>query len=527
MIDLPPVSILTLLVPSLLAGGAIVFALAAGPLAGPLGRVAARLDGGRAARTALALAIGIYIAWMGSASLARHWRLETETYDLGNVEQATWNTLHGRFFRMTTDPEFEMNVQHGTRFPDLPDHRWAFHVEPILLAALPVYGAVPRAETLLMIQTLLLAAGAIPACMAAGDMLGRRAAGVAFTALYLLNPNVHRANLFDVHPLAFATPFLLGAFALARTGRPRAAFACALAALACREDLAPAVALLGLLWIADGSRRLGVATVIAAAAWAALVFGWIMPHVNPQGSIFARRFVLADGPGDLLRMFVTQPGAVLSFLTRPARLAYEAYLLLPFAFLPLPAPHLLRLAAPGFATIVFSSHDASGLLRGLYHYHAVLVPGLLLGAAWALARVARRAEPARRERLRLALVAAMIFLTVATGIAWRDPAWRWPAQDRARLAVVERARRHIPPDAAVAASYILGPHVARRSDLFTLYSPNRARADTLFLADCRKAGCDGIPKARYDVAIAALRADPAWRTVFEEDGIVVLRRRPR
>ncbi len=525
MIGLSPVAILTLLGPALLAAGAIVFALAAGPLAGVVGRAAARLDGERAARAAVALAIALYVGWIGLGSLARHWRLETETYDLGNVEQATWNTLHGRFFRMTTDPEYEMNLQHGTRFPELPDHRWAFHVEPILLALLPLYAAHPRPETLLAIQTLLLAAGAIPAYVAAREMLGRRAAGVAFAGLYLLNPNLHRANLFDVHPLVFATPFLLGAFALARTGRPGSAFACALAALACREDVAPAVGILGLIWIVGGPRRLGLATVIAAAIWGALVFGWIMPHVNPQGSIFAKRFVLASGPRDLMRMIVTQPGVVLWFLTRPARLAYEAYLLLPFAFLPLGGPHLLLLAAPNFATIVFSAHDESGLLRGLYHYHAVLVPGMLLGAAWALARMGRRADPARRERLRQAAMVAMVFLTVATGIAWKDPAWARPGLDRSRLAVVHRARRLIPPDASVAASYVLGPHVARRRNLYTLYSPNHAKADYLFLADCRKEGCDGMPRARYDAEIAAFRADPAWLTVFEEDGIVVLRRK--
>jgi len=524
MIGLSPVAILAILVPSLLVAGAVVFALAAGPLAGTIGRAAARLDGGRPARAAVALAIALYVAWMGFGSLARHWRLETETYDLGNVEQAAWNTLHGRFFRMTTDPEYEMNVQHGTRFPELPDHRWAFHVEPILLAVLPIYAALPRAETLLAIQTLLLAAGAIPAYVAAREMLGRRAAGVAFAGLYLLNPNLHRANLFDVHPLVFATPFLLGAFALGRTGRPRAAFACALVALACREDVAPTVGILGLIWIAGGQRRLGVTTLIAAV-WGALVFGWIMPHVNPQGSIFAKRFVLASGPRDLMRMIVTQPGVVLWFLMRPARLAYEAYLLLPFAFFPLAGLHLLLIAAPNFTTIVFSAHDESGLLVGLYHYHAVLVPGMLLGTAWALARVARRQDPARRERARLALLAAMAFLTVATGIAWKDPAWAWPGLDRSRLAVVDRARRLIPPDASVAASYVLGPHVAQRRDLYTLYSPNHAKADFLFLANCRRNGCDGMPRARYDAEMAAFRADPAWRPVFEEDGIVVLRRK--
>ena len=524
MIGLSPVAILTLVVPALLAAGAIVFALAAGPCAPFVSRAAARLENPRATRTALALAMALYVAWLGSGSLARHWRLETETYDLGNVEQATWNTLHGRFFRMTTDPEYEMNLQHGTRFPELPDHRWAFHVEPILLAMLPIYAALPRAETLLMIQTLLLAAGAIPAYMAARALLGRRAAGVAFAGLYLLNPNLHRGNLFDVHPLAFAAPFLLGAFALARTGRPRAAFASALAALACREDMAPAVAILGLIWIAGGSRRLGGATLAAAAIWGALVFGAIMPQVNPQGSIFAKRFVLASGPRDLMRIIVTEPGVVIWFLTRPARLAYEAYLLLPFAFLPLAGPHLLLLAAPGFATIVFSAHDESGLLRGLYHYHAALVPGMLLGAAWALSRLWRRGDPARREKLRLAVVVAMLFLTVATAIAWKDPAWAWPALDRRRLAAVDRARRLIPPDAGVAASYVLGPHVARRRNLYTLYSPNHAKADYLFLADCRKEGCDGMPRARYEAEIAAFRADPAWRLLFEGEGILLLGR---
>jgi uncharacterized membrane protein len=226
-----------------------------------------------------------------------------------------------------------------------------------------------------------------------------------------------------------------------------------------------------------------------------------------------------------MRMIVTRPGVLLWFLTRPARIAYEVYLLLPFAFLPLAAPHLLLIAAPGFATIVFSAHDASGLLRGLYHYHAVLVPGMLLGAAWALARIARHDDPARRERRRTACLAAMLLLTIATGIAWKDPAYAWPSRDGARLAVVQRASRLIPPEASVAASYVLGPHVARRRDLYTLYSPSHSRAQYLFLSSCEREGCDGMPRARYDAEIAALRADPAYRVVFEEDGIVLLRKR--
>ncbi|OGP80973.1 MAG: hypothetical protein A2Y95_12235 [Deltaproteobacteria bacterium RBG_13_65_10] len=526
MESLTEAMILTRLLPALLGGGIVVFALASTLFVPGLGRLAERLDEPRTARVALAIAIALYATWFGAASLARHWRLETETFDLGNVEQALWNTTHGDFFRMTTDPEFESNLQHGTHFPDLPDSRWAFHVEPILLAALPVYALVPRPETLLLLQTLLLAFGAIPAYAAGQAILGRRALGVACAWLYLLNPNLHRANLFDVHPLVFAAPFLLGAYALARRQRPGGAFACALAALACREDVTLAVAMLGLLWLLGRPRRLGLATLVATAIWGLVVFKGIMPAVNPQGSIFTKRLVLAGSAGELADLVRRKPGVIPWLLTQPTRLAYETYLLLPFGFLPLAGPELLALAGPNFATIVLSAHSEGPLLHGRYHYHAILLPGLLLAAATGLARLGGRAQSRQGDRVRLAGAVAMITLTVATALAWGDDAYHWPTVDNERLAVVTRAKHLIPAHAPVAASYVLGAQVAGRRDLYTLYSPNRERAAYLFLSNCERDGCDGMRKARYDAEIAAIRADPRYDLLFEERGITLLRRRP-
>jgi hypothetical protein len=206
-------------------------------------------------------------------------------------------------------------------------------------------------------------------------------------------------------------------------------------------------------------------------------------------------------------------------------LAYEAYLLLPFGFLPLAAPDLLALAGPSFATIVFSAHSQGPLLRGHYHYHAILLPWLLLGAAVGLGRLGPSARTGRSNRVRLGGAAAMIALTVATALAWGDGAYRWPRLDRARLAAVERAKRLIPADASVAASYVLGAQVAGRRDLYTLYSPNHVKAQYLFLSDCKEDGCDGMSQARYNDEIAALRARPDYHVVFDEDGIVLLRKR--
>jgi uncharacterized membrane protein len=466
------------------------------------------------------------LLWLGTVSLARHWSLETETYDLGNVEQAVWNTLHGDFFRMTTDPEFESNLQLGTAFPDLPDTRWAFHVEPILLLALPVYGLLPRPETLLVIQTLFLAAGAIPVFVAAREILGRRALGVTFAWLYLLSPNLHRAQLFDVHPFVFATPLLLGAYALARRERPVAAFACAAAALACREDLVAPVAILALLWIVGRPRLLGLATLAAALIWGHVVFREILPAMNPEGYIYAKRLALAESPGALLGLALERPGVIPWFLIRPERLAYYAYLAIPFGLTPLAAPQLLTLAAPTLASVVFSTHGGALLLLGHYHYHALLLPGLMLAAAAGLRAVTQRLAEPKRESARLAAAVTMLALTVATGLAWRDAAYAWPRTDRPRQAAVARARSLIPPEASVAASYVLGAQVAGRRDLYTIYAPRGSLADYVFLAGCEKPGCDGMDRERVRAQHDAIRALPAYEVIFEEAGITLLRRRP-
>jgi uncharacterized membrane protein len=517
--------LLTRMAPALLAGGALLFFLSLTVLARPLGRIARCLDGRRAARTALSLGLVLYLLWLGTASLARHWSLETETYDLGNVEQAVWNTLHGDFFRMTTDPEFESNLQLGTAFPDLPDTRWAFHVEPILLLALPVYGLLPRPETLLVIQTLFLAAGAIPVYVAVREILGRRALAVTFAWLYLLSPNLHRAQLFDVHPFVFATPLLLGAYALARRGRPVAAFACAAAALACREDLVAPVAILALLWIVDRPRLLGLATLAAALIWGHVVFREILPAMNPEGYIYAKRLALAESPGALLDLALERPGVIPWFLIRPERLAYYAYLAIPFGLTPLAAPQLLALAAPTLASVVFSTHGGALLLLGHYHYHALLLPGLMLAAAAGLRALTQRLAEPRRERVRLAAAATMLALTVATGLAWRDSAYAWPRTDRSRQAAAARARSLIPPEASVAASYVLGAQVAGRRDLHTIYAPRGSLADYVFLASCEKQGCDGMARARVRAHHDAIRSLPAYEVIFEEAGITLLRRR--
>src|SRR3990172_8932606 len=64
-------------------------------------------------------------------------------FDLGNMSQMLWNTLHGRFMYLTD--------YFGTNLP-----RWAMsHVDPILLLFLPLFAAYQHPLTLVVSQFVL------------------------------------------------------------------------------------------------------------------------------------------------------------------------------------------------------------------------------------------------------------------------------------------------------------------------------------------------------------------------------------
>ncbi len=81
----------------------------------------------------MVLAFAIGFSWL---SLLRHDAFQSHAFDLGNMDQAVWNTLHGHLLRFT-----DMAV--GSR---VLTNRLAIHVEPILplLALLYLMHAGPQ-----------------------------------------------------------------------------------------------------------------------------------------------------------------------------------------------------------------------------------------------------------------------------------------------------------------------------------------------------------------------------------------------
>jgi uncharacterized membrane protein len=185
--------------------------------------------------------IAAYIAFFGLLTVQKHNAFQTTAFDLGNVDQAVWNTRHGRPFHMT-------NIEGLT-------NRLGTHVEPILLPISLLYMVWSDPRLLLLLQSLVVALGAWPVYLIARHALRNTHPGstgvqygmpLLFALAYLFFPALQSANVFDFHAVTLAPTFFLFAFYFLETERwGWYAFFCVLT-MSCKEDMPLLVIMLGL-----------------------------------------------------------------------------------------------------------------------------------------------------------------------------------------------------------------------------------------------------------------------------------------
>ncbi len=298
----------------------------------------------------LILIMVVYTLDMSHQAILRYDTFKATAFDLGNMDQVLWNTIHGRLFQFTN----QAIDWYG------PPTRLAVHFEPIILplSLLYVFHADPR--ILLVFQTLALVSGALPVFLLTRKYLPELPILAALMATaYLLSPALLGLNIFDFHPLALATPLLLYAV-LALTYKRYVWFlvACVLAA-ACKEDVPLTIALFGILVIWKYKLpRLGIVLIVGGILWSLLAFKVIIPHFYPgaQANNFWYRYeALGSSPGAAIVNALTHPWLLFTTFITLDRLYYLAGLVRSVGFLPLLAPEWLLPAIPALAENLLST----------------------------------------------------------------------------------------------------------------------------------------------------------------------------
>ncbi|MDQ6661623.1 MAG: DUF2079 domain-containing protein [Chloroflexota bacterium] len=321
-----------------------------------------------------------YSVIMSYESILRYETFKASAFDLGNMDQVLWNTIHGRLFQFTN----QAIDWYG------PPTRLAIHFEPILLplSLLYAFGANPR--IILIFQTLVLAAGAFPVFL-----LSRRylptwpLLATAMAGAYLLMPAVLGLNLFDFHPVSLACPlFLYAMLALVYKRSGWVIVLCILAA-ACKEDMPLVVAGFGLLIIWKyHQRRLGLLLFIGGFLWSIIAFKFIIPHFYPgvQANNFWYRYEsLGSSPAEALINITLHPWVLFTTFFTLDRFYYLVNLLRSGGFLGLLAPEWLLPATFSFAQNLLTTDNLT--YSGVYHYNASIIPFVMISSIFGLRRL--------------------------------------------------------------------------------------------------------------------------------------------
>jgi uncharacterized membrane protein len=413
----------------------------------------------------------------GATAVLRHRTFESGRFDLGNMTQAVWSTAHGDVLSVTD--------VHGEQIS-----RLGSHFDPILALLAPLWWLWPDPELLLVVQAVAVASGALPVFWLARKHVASETAAAALAVAYLLSPPVQWLTVSDFHPVALACPLLLFAWWHLDEGRLWAFTLLAAAAIATKEHVGLAVAAIGV-WYAVRHRapRTGAAIAVTAGAAALVATLVIVPHFSLAGaSAFESRYESPSlGERDL---------------------SYLASLLLPLALLPLAGPLALLAALPELGLNLLSSTVTQTSVKT--HYAATVVPALLAATVFGVARLGAR-------------FAYVAVLAALAGMAILGPLGRVPVRADAHDDAARRALALVPDGAPVSATNTLGAYLSARKRIFSF--PVLREATWVVVDEQRLTYLDSLAPARSRPKLVALRRDPAWTSVFAEDGILVFRRR--
>lgn len=476
-----------------------------------------------------AFALTLVLTVLGAAvfmwlSLSRHAAFQSHAFDLGNVDQAVWNTLHGHVLRFT-----DMQAGHIVYTT-----RLAIHVEPLLLPIALLYLVHSGPETLLTLQAVVVAAGAVPTYLLARDVLGFRWLGIVFPLAYLFHPSLENLVLDDFHAVALSSCFLLWAALYGFRDRPLPFLAWGVLAASTKEDVGLVVAGLAIVFFAPRRRALfAVATSAAGLAWFLVCLLVIIPHNNPAGhSPYVLRYgYLGRGVQGIVTGAITHPDVVASTLLSVPRLFYLFTLLHPLGLLSLAGLPVLLAGFPAFVINALSADPT--MYSGYYQYAAETVPVAVASAVFGIAVIGRGLTRVRARGAKFAMPALALFLFAATLL----DTWEFGFTPVANGYIIPHASAHqrleqrllggIPAHAPVAAADEMEPHLSDRFWTYllpTTHPRNGPPADWLAL-DASIAGLPVTPRQLHMTAANALAH--GYGVSHGVDGILILRRGAR
>lgn len=439
---------------------------------------------GKGALLTVVLAALAYGVFMSFFTVRWHHKLGTAIFDLGINNNILYGGLHGHF------------NESSVLFPDDPAKYLANHVKWGIYAFLPIYALIPRAETLLVIQSVSLGLGAIPLYLFCKDRVPPWWAA-AIALCYLAYYPLHGANFYEMKLVPTAAAVVLLSVWLIDTKRYIVGGIFFFWAMIMREDMPVPLAMIGGVFLLSGRRPYaGLIMTVVATSWFIFlrfrfmndVGSWWFPNMYKDLWAAPER-----GFQGVVKTLLSNPAFTLKHIFVEKKFWYLMHLLAPLMFIPVRRWYGWAALLPG-AVLTLLVTDYAPPLMFSFQYVMHWAPYLFLAAAVVLASYL--SLPGGRARAQAMLV-AMCLVTLGLSynygaFAMREKSFQsgyhrisfeFDDEERQRYHDLQALLKTIPASATLGATEHVGAHLSSRDRFFTL---RRSSHDVTYIVARKK-----------------------------------------
>ncbi|MFI6443750.1 DUF2079 domain-containing protein [Kitasatospora sp. NPDC050543] len=405
------------------------------------------------------------------------------------------------------------------------------HFSPVLALLAPLYWIWDDPRSLIIGQSLLLAAG-VPLirriaarCFPGASPVHRRRAADLAGLVYALGWPLLAAARGGFHEVAFAVPLTLLLFERSLARRYDLAALAGLLLCLTKEDLGLMVGLYGLVLVLRSRRshdeaglKYGIGLLVGGPLASVAAISWLIPAMGGRPDYYWNYGQIGPDLGSALGNLLGNPLLLFqAAFSAPLKPLLVLWLFGTLLALPLRSATALC-ALPLLTERVLSDNPNHWSVA--HHYDAFLWPILLTATLEVLGRLHGR-ERSRPTARRLGLAVAAVSLAAAVPLGLQGlltPAeWRPGTSGDALV----RAAALVPDGATVEADNQIVPRLVTRTDAILVDGTPRARAYVLIRSDTRTFPFSSV---RQQVERIDLLLAHGYRQIWAQDGVVLLHR---
>ena len=495
------------------------------------------------------LGVILYSVLLSYFAIMRHYQFGTHAWDLGIFNQSFWTTVHGgRFFYSTV----ELLVNPSGSF-------FGIHFSPILFLVLPVYAVYSAPQSLLVVQSFILALGSVPLYKLSFRVTKYRSVALLLVCVYLLYPALHGINWFDFHVQSFLPLFFLSAFYFLerQSWGPYLLFIAL--SLMCEEHAALVVVFIGLLVFLQQRKHIlaqiearnfkdtlfliSILTMGSAILW---YFLTILVRntffaVNPAFIFTFKaasnwRVLGVEDPVMILPQILRNPVNAMAALGYDVQLkvSYLVALFGPLAFISFRRMRYLLPMVPWLVYALFSNYQPYYVI--FFQYPGYVIAFVFIAATYAIGHEAADLRSLKKRSAMILLFGVMAFLLVSpfgprSAILAPDSGIRSTSQ---RDESIHRLLAYVPPNASILSDNTLFAHISSRDNAYVV--PSIPPLWIGHASECRDFTNELLGRVDYvlvdfkadpyasSVLFPLIQKNPSFRIIASADGTLLFKR---